>query len=44
MKQKLKYEDAEYEIILYDVTDVLTTSVTDEEGNNGSNMDGDAWH
>ena len=44
MKEKLNYRDAEYEIILLDETDVLTTSVTDEEGNNGGNIDGDAWH
>jgi hypothetical protein len=43
MKEKLKYQDAEYEIVTFDDTDVLTTSVT-EEGNDGGNIDGDAWH
>ena len=43
MKEKLKYEEAEYEILLFEVTDVLTTS-TPEEGNDGGNIDGDAWH
>lgn len=43
MKEKLKYRDAEYEIIFFDNTDVITTSTT-EEGNNGENIDGDSWH
>jgi len=40
MKEKLKYQDVEYEIILFDDTDVIATS---EVGNDGGNMDGDAW-
>ena len=43
MKEKLKYKEAEYEIIYFDDTDVITTSVP-EEGNNGDNIDGDSWH
>ena len=44
MRKKIKYEDAECEIVLFDGTDVLTTSTEYEEGNDGSNIDGDAWH
>lgn len=43
MKEKLKYSEAEYEIILFDAIDVVTASIP-EEGNNGENIDGDAWH
>ena len=44
MKQKLKYQDVEYDIVFLDGTDVITTSDPDGDvGNNGGNMDQDAW-
>lgn len=43
MKEKLNYQDAEIEIILFNATDIVTSSIP-EKGNDGGNIDGGAWH
>ena len=44
MKEKLEYLSAECEIVYLGEVDVITASDPNGEvGNNGGNIDGDAW-